>query len=103
MINISALPHVLPASPTAQQDPSSVLAGSLSLMQLPCMLMACLHFYVSFTLCMTVQVPEWILVLGGAGIVTGLALYGYKVGQYPESDLPCIHMHPQTGQDGGLP
>ena len=25
------------------------------------------------------QVPEWILVLGGAGIVTGLALYGYKV------------------------
>lgn len=55
------------------------------------------------TLYMTVQVPEWILVLGGAGIVTGLALYGYKVGQCPESDLPCIHMHPQTGQDGGLP
>jgi phosphate/sulfate permease len=25
------------------------------------------------------QVPEWILVLGGAGIVSGLALYGYKV------------------------
>jgi hypothetical protein len=26
-----------------------------------------------------VKVPEWILVLGGAGIVTGLAIYGYKI------------------------
>ena len=25
------------------------------------------------------QVPEWILVLGGAGIVAGLATYGYKI------------------------
>ena len=25
------------------------------------------------------QVPEWILVLGGAGIVAGLSTYGYKI------------------------
>ena len=25
------------------------------------------------------QVPEWILVLGGAGIVCGLAIFGYKI------------------------
>lgn len=28
---------------------------------------------------MKVQVPMWILMLGGAGIVTGLAMYGYRV------------------------
>jgi phosphate/sulfate permease len=61
------------------------------MMQLPCMLTACLVIHLP-QMCMSLQVPEWILVLGGAGIVTGLALYGYKV-----SKCLTLTSHASTG------
>lgn len=37
------------------------------------------HTYRTYTVSATAATPKWILVLGGAGIVTGLGTYGYNI------------------------